>query len=184
MGFSSCYCDCSGFCFGGAIGTSLVFDFFACFLFCWCPMPISAPVATIIVSSPISGNGIVACGIFANISVIVMIVFSGRSAIGETAIATGGTSNATMVPIAPNSIASGMSGSTSMFDGIPTIDTSPIVYARYGRMVICVAVTAATMPRISNFCGIFLIFCSMGRANRSSPNVARNDRWNDTLNSI
>lgn len=39
------------------------------------------------------------------------------------------------------------------------------------------------MPRIPYFSGIFLSFCSTLGANSRSPSVARNDKWNDVLNS-
>ena len=59
-----------------------------------------------------------------------VIIFSGRYAIGDTMIAKNGVTDASSVTIAPKNIAIGMIGSMSMFAGIPMMDISPIAYAR------------------------------------------------------
>ena len=132
------------------------------FLLCWYPISVIAVVAISIVSTPISGSGIVACGVFASISASVVIVLSGRNAVGDSAIASAGAGSAIRVIIVPNSIAGGMSGKTSMFAIIPTVDTSPIVYAKYGKIAIlgcyCCCYNAAYFKFLRYFFN-FLLNC-------------------------
>ena len=87
-------------------------------------------VISIVMPTPISGNGTVACGIFANVSVIAVIVFSGRSATGDMIIASDDENRAISVTVAPKNIASGIIGKIAIFAGTPIMDTSPIAYAK------------------------------------------------------